>query len=97
MPKPAATIDPFDPANYNSPIGGHVHSSAKHPNSWHHDIRKWGKRAKVHRLLLGQAAQSYRWTQVKMILKQGVIGRTAHHKKFDSLNEFVSALQEFEP
>jgi hypothetical protein len=95
-PTVRAAKDPHDPANYKCPIRGHVHSSAKYPNTWHHDVRRWGRRAKPHRLLLGEAAQSYRWSEVKIILKVNAMGRSAHHRLFESLNAFIANLQEFD-
>ncbi len=97
-PKAAASKDPYNPAHYHTPaVGGHVHSTVKHPNNWHNDVRRWGRWSKPHRLLLGQAEQSYRWTNVKMVLKLDAMGISAHHRLYDSLNEFVASLQEFDP
>jgi hypothetical protein len=96
-PKACATIDPYDPANYFSPVPGHVHSDRRHPNQWHQDVMCWGKRSRPHHLLLGQAAQSYQWTNVKIILKLNGMGISAHHRKYDSLKDFIANLQEFDP
>jgi hypothetical protein len=96
-PKAAAKNDPYNPTCYDSPIRGHAHSTEKQPKIWHDDIGRWGSYSRPHRLLLGQVAQSYRWTQVKMILKLDVIGVSAHHREFDSLIEFINNLQEFDP
>jgi hypothetical protein len=98
-PKAAAANDPYNPARYRSPrTGGHVHSTKEHPDTWHHDVMRWGRRSKPHRLLLGQAAQSYWWMHVKMILKlNSTMGVSAHHKMYDSLNTFIADLQEFDP
>jgi hypothetical protein len=96
-PKAAAADDPYNPAHYYSPIRGHVHSTRQYPNTWHHDVMRWGRRSKPHHLLLGQAAQSYRWMHVKMILKLNSMGLSAHHKEYHSLNEFIANLQEFDP
>jgi hypothetical protein len=95
-PKPASKRGPFDPLNYNAPVAGHAHSPGWRLNSWHNDIVRW-RGSKPHRLLLGQAAQSYRWTHTRMILKLNVIGHSAHHRLYDSLAEFIDDLQEFEP
>jgi hypothetical protein len=91
-PKAEAKNDPYNPTFYNPPVTGHVHW----PNRWKHDIERWGSHS-PHRLLLGQAAQSYRWIQVKMVLKPDGIGVSAHHKTYDSLIEFIENLQEFDP
>jgi len=96
-PRAAAANEPYRPAHYHRPMSGHVHSSYKHPNSWYHDVMQWGRRSRPHRLLLGQRLQSYRWTHVEMILKLNVIGHSAHHCLFPSLNEFIANLQQFEP
>lgn len=96
-PKAAAKNAPDNPMCYNSPIRGHAHSTEKEPNIWHDDIGGWGRYSLPHRLLLGQVAQSYRWTQVKMILKPDVIGASAHHRIYPSLIEFIENLQEFDP
>ena len=96
-PKAGASDDPFNPANYCSPIAGHVHGTPKKPNAWHEDVMRWGRSSKPHRLLLGQAAQSYRWMRVTMILKLDAIGVSAHHRMYASLNEFIADLQEFDP
>ena len=96
-PKLSATSHPYDPSSYHPPMGGHVHSSARHPNSWYHDVMQWGQRSQPHRLLLGHATQSYRWIHVKMILKLDVIGHSAHHRMYPSLSDFVANLQEFDP
>lgn len=95
-PKAAAANDPYDPAQYRAPsVGRHVHSSEDWPNQWHHDVMRWGRWSKLHRLLLGQAEQSYRWVNVKMILKPHAMGVSAHHRTYPSLNEFIANLQEF--
>ena len=91
-PKAAAANAPYNPAHYDSPIDKHVHSMKE---EWHDDIKVW-RHSRPHRLLLGQTAQSYRWMDVNMILKPNVIGVSAHHKKFLSLNEFISNLQNFD-
>ena len=96
-PKTTAINDPYNPASYHTPIGGHVHSSPKHPNHWHRDVMRWGRRSKPHRLLLGQASQSYRWMHAKIILRLDVIGHSAHHRMYPSLTEFIADLQEFDP
>lgn len=96
-PKASATDDAFSPSNYRSPIVGHVHAPLKQPNAWHRDVMRWGGWSKPHRLLLGQAAQSYRWRHVKIILKLDAMGISAHHRMYDSLNEFIADLQEFDP
>jgi hypothetical protein len=91
-PKAAAANAPHNPTNYYSPIYEHVHST-----TWHHDVMRWGRQSKEHRLLLGKATQSYRWMNVKMILNPNAIGVSAHHRIYDSLNEFIADLQEFAP
>lgn len=96
-PKAAAKNDPYNPTCYDSPISGHVHSTEKEPTKWHDDVKRWGSHPRPHRLLLGQAAQSYRWTQVKMILRPDVIGVSAHHRIYASLIEFIKNLEEFDP
>ena len=96
-PKPTATSNPHDPANYKSPLVGHAHSPAGNPAYWYRDVMRWGRRSKPHRLLLGLASQSYRWTHTKMILRLDVIGHSAHHSLYDSLGEFIQDLQEFDP
>ena len=96
-PKSAAPNDPYNPEHYYSPIVGHVHSPQKRPDAWHHDVIRWGRWSKPHRLLLGQAAHSYRWMDVKMILKLNSMGVSAHHRIYASLNEFTENLQEFDP
>ncbi len=96
-PKASAKNALHNPADYCSPIRGHSHSSKEEPNKWHEDIKRWGKHSKPHPLLLGQMSQSYRWTKVKIILKENAIGTTAHHKMYKSLNEFIENLQEFNP
>ena len=97
-PKAAAATDPYNPAYYYPPpLSGHVHSTKEHPNTWHHDVIRWGRARKPHRLLLGQAAQSYRWIHVKMILKLDSMGVSAHHRMYASLNEFIENLQKFDP
>src|ERR1700739_198077 len=63
-----AKNDPYNPPCYSFPIKGHAHSTEKEPNIWHDDIAGWGSHSRPHRLLLGQAAPSYRWIQVKMII-----------------------------
>jgi hypothetical protein len=95
-PKVAARVAPYNPLNYKIPIAGHVHSPPGRPNRWHNDIVPW-QGAKPHRLLLGMAGQSYRWSHTKMILKLGAIGDSAHHKIFTAFREFLANLQEFEP
>jgi len=96
-PKATAANAPHNPTNYYSPIYGHVHSTKEHPNKWHHDVMRWGRWSKEHRLLLGQATQSYRWMNIKMILNPNAIGVSAHHRIYDSLNEFIADLQKFAP
>jgi len=97
-PKVAAANDPYNPAHYRAPtVGRHVHSTREHPNTWHHDVMRWGRRSKPHRLLLGHALQSYRWMSVKMILKLTAMGVSAHHRMYASLKEFIASLQEFDP
>lgn len=96
-PKVVAAYDPHNPASYHAPIGGHVHSSRKDPNHWYQDVMRWGRRSKPHRLLLGQASQSYRWMHTRIILKLNVIGDSAHHKMFSSLTSFIANLQEPDP
>lgn len=96
-PKPAATTNPHNPACYHGPCDAHVHALKGWPSQWHRDVMRWGRRAKPHRLLLGRAAQSYRWANVKMILKLNAIGATAHHALYGSLQEFIEDLQEFDP
>ena len=96
-PKAAAKTDPYNPKCYNSPISEHVHSTEEKPNEWFKDIKGWGNHSRPHRLLVGQVAQSYRWVQVKMILKPDVIGASAHHRIYASLIEFIENLQEYDP
>jgi len=97
-PKAAANNDPYNPAHYHAPtVGGHMHSTPRHPHAWHHDVTRWGRWSKPHRLLLGQATQSFRWMNVKMVLKPDAMGVSAHHRVYASLNEFVANLQEFDP
>lgn len=89
---------PFNPTHYYAPaVGRHVHSTPENPMHWHQDIRPWGRSSKPHRLLLGQATQSYRWMNVKMVLKLDAMGISAHHRMFASLSEFVANLQEYDP
>jgi hypothetical protein len=95
-PREAARAGPFNPRNYKPPITGHVHSPARRPNRWHHDILHW-RIGKPHRLLLGMAGQSYLWNKTAMILKLGVIGDSAHHRIFKTFREFLANLQVFEP
>jgi len=90
-PKAEASNNRYDPINYYPPVVGHVHS-----NEWHRDIMQWGRWSKPHRLLLGQTTQSYRWKDVKMVLKDGALGISAHHRMYDSLSEFMSDLQKFD-
>jgi hypothetical protein len=97
VPKPAARDEPHIPANYRSPLRGHVHSPTRDRQMWHRDIEQWGRVPRPHRLLLGQAAQSYRWVHVEMVLKPNAIGSTAHHKIYDSLSDFIEALTKFDP
>lgn len=91
-PKAAAGHDPYNPAHYHAPVGGHVHST-----QWHYDVMRWGRWSKPHRLLLGQATQSFRWMNVKMVLKVDAMGGSAHHRMYASLDEFVANIQEFDP
>ena len=97
-PKATAVNNPYEPGNYEAPPHDrHVHSTDKYPNTWHRDVERWCKRrSKPHRLLLGQIAQSYRWRNVQMILR-GAMGNTAHHRKYDSLKDFIDCLQKFDP
>jgi hypothetical protein len=97
-PKASMSNDPYDPSNYyRPPIGKHVHSTKESPDTWRQDIMLWSKRRVPHRLLLGSADYSYRWTTVRMILKLNAIGVSAHHAMYDSLREFVDDLQGFDP
>jgi hypothetical protein len=104
-PKAEAEHDPYNPAHYHAPtVGGHVHSSVDHPQMWHEDVMQWkryskrhGLQLRPHRLLLGLASQSYRWLNVRMVLKLDAIGVSAHHRMYASLNEFVANLQKFDP
>lgn len=95
-PKARAAKNPHEPTNYKTPIPDHVHSTPKHPNAWHYDVMRWGRSAKAHRLLLGKASQSYRWKQVRILLKMNAIGYSAHHRLFESLDAFIANLQEFD-
>ncbi|HXJ57767.1 MAG TPA: hypothetical protein VNU68_14005 [Verrucomicrobiae bacterium] len=95
-PKAAAKKKPYDPANYCRPIDGHVHAKPN-SNEWHKDIRRWGNQSRPHRLLLGREESSYRWLEVKMILKLNAMGRSAHHRIYGSLREFIDHLQAFDP
>lgn len=93
-PKAAASKDPYNPAHYHAPVAGHVHSLG---DNWHRDVVRWGRWSQPHRLLLGQATQSFRWLNVKMVLKLDAMGVSAHHRMYASLNEFIANLQEFDP
>ena len=96
--RPNAAANPHDLNYYEPPVlGNHVHSTWRDPNIWLGDISCWGKKSLPHWLLLGKVGQSYQWPTVKMILKLGVMGATAHHKQFDSLNDFIDSLQEYDP
>jgi hypothetical protein len=80
-PKAAASTNPYNPAHYHAPaVGGHVHSTDKHPSTWRRDVMRWGRWSRPHRLLLGKATQSYRWMNVKMVLKLDAMGVSAHHR-----------------
>lgn len=96
-PKPEASRDPHDPANYHEPRRGHVHASSENSLGWHRDIAKWGARQQPHRLLLGEVNYSFRWEKAEVILKPDTIGYSAHHRRFESLREFLRCLQEFRP
>jgi len=97
-PKATAKSDAYNPTHYRAPaVGRHVHSTVKHPNTWHHDVMRWGRWSKPHRLLLGQEAQSYRWMNVKMVLKLNAMGVSAHHRLYPSLSGFIDDLLEFDP
>ena len=96
-PKKTAADDPYNPANYFRPVAGHVHSCPVNPDAWHHDIMQWGRSLEPHPLLLGQKAQSYRWSNVKMAFKPAVMGVSAHHKRFKSLEMFIKSLEEYIP
>lgn len=37
-PKLGASANPHSPANYQSPMAGHVHTRGRNPKEWHHDI-----------------------------------------------------------
>ena len=95
-PTPRPGSDPYDPANYQPPMVGHVHASIGGRHPWHDDIRQWGPNHQPHRLLLGQVNKSYQWPRTEMILRPGAImGCSAHHKIYNSLRDFINDLKVF--
>src|SRR5437868_9581448 len=97
-PKRPARAYPYLAENYHAPaVGKNVHATEHDTKHWHRDITRWSRRAVPHRLLLGDANQSYRWPNTKMILKINAIGASAHHAVYDSLREFITDLHEFDP
>ena len=91
-PKPTASANPRSPGNYQPPITSHVHASTY----WYHDIQMWTSQklgiSRAHGLLLGDPDYSYRWPTARMRLRPGAMGRTAHHKMFDTLGQFIGNL-----
>jgi hypothetical protein len=95
-PKAGASFNPHDPANYAPPISGHVHAPMKNPTYWHGDITMWRSKTqptpRPHPLLLGYEELSFRWLRATMRLRSGAMGKSAHHKMFATLDDFVAKL-----
>jgi hypothetical protein len=61
-----------------------------------HNLRKKGLDELNEWTMANKSPQSYRWLNVKMVLKLDAMGVSAHHRMYASLNEFVASLQEFD-
>jgi hypothetical protein len=90
-------MDSHDPRNYELPEKDHVHARNGNLIGWHHDIKRWGRRGKSHRLLLGRAEQSYAWEAPRFVLRPGSMRATAHHRVYESLDVFIGCLDEYRP
>lgn len=92
-PKLGASANPHSPANYKTPVIGHVHAQPKDPLYWHGDIEMWTSKTqphgRSHHLLLGDPEWSYQWLRARMRLQPSAMGKTAHHKIFPSLTDFI--------
>ena len=75
---------------------GHVHAPDWDPDYWHDDIEMWTSKKqpkeRAHLLLLGDPDHSYRWHTARMRLRSDTMGRTAHHKMFRTLKDFIAKL-----
>jgi len=86
--------DPFEPANYQAPVQGHVHAKCDSPRQWHGDIKyDLGCAGRRPALLVGQVGLSFLWSK-PILCYSSALPRLHRGQKKSTLETLLQQMQD---